>query len=63
MALTAACRGHKVVLFEAGSRLGGLANVAALPPGKGVYATLGAYYAGALARAGVDVRLNTRADR
>lgn len=62
VALTAACRGHKVVLFEAGPRLGGLANVAALPPGKGVYATLGTYYAGALSRAGVDVRLNTRAD-
>ena len=61
VALTAAQRGHRVVLFEAGSRLGGMANVAALPPGKGVFASLGNYFAGALARAGVDVRLNTRA--
>lgn len=61
VALTAALRGHRVVLFEAGSRLGGLANVAALPPGKAVFADLGTYFAGALARAGVDVRLNTRA--
>ena len=61
VALTAAQRGHKVVLFEAGSRLGGLGNVAALPPGKGVFAQLGKYFEGALARAGVDVRLNTRA--
>ena len=61
VALTAAQRGHKVVLFEAGSRLGGMANVAALPPGKGVFAALGTYFAGALARAGVEVRLNTRA--
>ncbi len=61
VALTAAQRGHKVVLFEASSRLGGMANVAALPPGKGVFASLGVYFTGALARAGVDVRLNTPA--
>ena len=61
-ALTAAQRGHKVVLFEASSTLGGLANIAALPPGKGVFATLGTYFSTMLPRAGVDVRLNTKAD-
>ena len=61
-ALTAAQRGHKVVLFEATSTLGGLANIAALPPGKGVFATLGRYFSTMLPRAGVDVRLNTKAD-
>ena len=61
-ALTAAQRGHKVVLFEATSTLGGLANIAALPPGKGVFATLGTYFSAMLPRAGVDVRLNTKAD-
>lgn len=61
-ALTAAQRGHKVVLFEASPSLGGLANIAALPPGKGVFATLGAYFSAMLPRAGVDVRLNTKAD-
>ena len=61
-ALTAAQRGHKVVLFEATSTLGGLANIAALPPGKGVFATLGTYFSTMLPRAGVDVRLNMKAD-
>ncbi|MFR6520350.1 MAG: FAD-dependent oxidoreductase, partial [Bilophila wadsworthia] len=61
-ALTAAQRGHKVVLFEATSTLGGLANIAALPPGKGVFATLGTYFSTMLPRAGVDVRLNKKAD-
>ena len=61
-ALTAAQRGHKVVLFEASPSLGGLANIAALPPGKGVFATLGAYFSAMLPRTGVDVRLNTKAD-
>ena len=61
VALTAAQRGHKVVLFEASSRLGGLANAAALPPGKGVFAALGNYFAVMLPKAGVEVRLQTRA--
>ena len=61
-ALTAARRGHRTILFEASGRLGGLANIAALPPGKGVFATLGAYFSVMLRKAGVDVRLNTRAD-
>ena len=60
--LIAAQRGHKVVLFEASPSLGGLANIAALPPGKGVFATLGTYFSTMLPRAGVDVRLNTKAD-
>ena len=50
------------MLFEATSTLGGLANIAALPPGKGVFATLGTYFSAMLPRAGVDVRLNTKAD-
>lgn len=61
-ALTAARRGHRVVLFEASSTLGGLANIAALPPGKGVFASLGAYFSVMLPKAGVEVRLNARAD-
>lgn len=60
-ALIAAQRGHKVVLFETSSRLGGLANVAALPPGKQVFATLGDYFTSMLPRTGVEIRLNTKA--
>lgn len=60
-ARTAAENGHKVILLEKASMLGGLANVAALPPGKGVYTSIGKYYATVLPRLGVDVRLNTEA--
>lgn len=61
-ARTAAENGHHVVLFEKADRLGGLANVAALPPGKNVFASIGHYYATVLPKMGVDLRMSTAAD-
>lgn len=60
-ALTAAHRGHKVILFEQRDRLGGLLNVAARPPHKELYGRLIRYFEQALAQAKVEVRLNAEA--
>ncbi len=60
-ALNAARKGHKVVLLEKSSRLGGQTNVAALPPGKGTLDRIRKYYDRALSALKVDVRLNTEA--
>lgn len=54
-ALSAARLGHDVTLYEQARELGGLLNVAALPPHKDVLAALKAYYLHALALAGVKV--------
>ncbi len=60
-AATAAERGHAVTLFEAMDRLGGQFNMAKVIPGKEDYAETIRYFEHALARLGVDVRLNHRA--
>ena len=61
-ALVAAKRGHKVTLAERGGKVGGLVNVAMLPPHKGTFSPLIEYYRQALPKAGVKVELNTEAN-
>ena len=60
-ARVAALRGHKVVLFEKKSALGGQLLVATLPPYKEELALLTKYMTDQLNRAGVDIRLNVEA--
>jgi 2,4-dienoyl-CoA reductase (NADPH2) len=59
-ATTAAERGHKVTMYEAGSDIGGQLNLAKAVPGKEFAETL-RYFRARLARSGVDLRLNARA--
>jgi len=60
-ALTAAQRGHKVILIEKQSRIGGLLATAALPPYKQDIELIPAYFEKALQEAGVVIRLNEEA--
>ena len=59
-AVTAAQRGHGVVLFDAGSEIGGQLNIAKQVPGKEEFFETLRYYRRQLELHGVDVRLNTR---
>ncbi len=59
-ALEAARRGHRVTLFEAAPVLGGQLNMARRVPGKSEFDETLRYFGVSLARAGVDVRLDTR---
>ena len=61
-AVTAAGRGHRVVLFERGDELGGQFNYARRIPGKEEFDETLRYYRVMLDRHGVEVRLNTPAD-
>lgn len=61
-AVTAAARGHAVTLHEAGPRLGGQALLAQLLPGRAEFGGIVTNLEGELRRAGVDVRLGSRAD-
>ncbi len=58
-AVTAAERGHEVVLFEANTQIGGQFNIAAKIPGKEVYAETIRYYQNRLDEFKVEIRLNT----
>jgi NADPH-dependent 2,4-dienoyl-CoA reductase/sulfur reductase-like enzyme len=58
----AAMRGHKVTVLEQGKRLGGQMLIAAKAPGRDSFEDQVYFEENALARLGVDVRLETRAD-
>ncbi|WP_336660732.1 NADPH-dependent 2,4-dienoyl-CoA reductase [Leucobacter sp. USHLN153] len=60
-ATTAASRGHDVVLFEAGERVGGQLNVALQVPGKSEFRETLRYFGVRIAETGVELRLNERA--
>ncbi len=60
-AVSAAERGHRVTLFEAGAEVGGQFRLAMRVPGKEEFAETLRYYARRLDVLGVDVRLATRA--
>lgn len=55
-ALTASVRGHHVILADANPVLGGLLNVAKLPPHKANFQHVIDFYEKALQRAGVEIR-------
>ncbi|SFH91339.1 FAD-dependent oxidoreductase [Modicisalibacter xianhensis] len=61
-AVTAASRGHRVVLFERDDELGGQFNYARRIPGKEEFDETLRYYRVMLDRHGVEVRVNTPAD-
>lgn len=60
-AVTAAQRGHRVTLFEAGDVIGGQFDLARRIPGKEEFSETVRYFATMLGKHGVDVRLRTRA--
>jgi 2,4-dienoyl-CoA reductase-like NADH-dependent reductase (Old Yellow Enzyme family)/thioredoxin reductase len=60
-AIVAARRGHKVTLFEKDAKLGGQANISALPPFKGDIFPWIDYLVGQVEKAGVGVKLTTDA--
>jgi 2,4-dienoyl-CoA reductase (NADPH2) len=60
-AVTAAGRGHRVTLFEAGSTIGGQFDLARRIPGKEEFAETIRYYTRMLDKHDVEVRLQTRA--
>ncbi|MFC3284646.1 FAD-dependent oxidoreductase [Litchfieldella rifensis] len=61
-AVTAASRGHRVVLFERGGELGGQFNYARKIPGKEEFDETLRYYKAMLDKYGVTVRLNIDVD-
>ena len=61
-ALTLAKRGFNTVLFEEEDKLGGTANLAAIPPNKGMITEFVETMQAQLEEAGVDVRLGVKAD-
>ena len=61
-AANAAQRGHRVTLFEADAELGGQLNMARQVPGKREFNDMLRAFRTALDRAGVQLRLGTRAD-
>ena len=60
-AITAAERGHKVVLFDMATEIGGQLNMAKQVPGKEEFHGLVDYFGTALVEAGVELRLGTAA--
>ena len=61
-AVTAARRGHHVVLFEKDDDIGGQLNIAVQIPGKEEFRETLRYFRNQISLLGVDVHLNTRAD-
>ena len=61
-ARVAALRGYRVALYERQPRLGGMLNVAAIPPGKEKLNWITEYFAHELPRLGVEVHLGEALD-
>jgi 2,4-dienoyl-CoA reductase (NADPH2) len=61
-AIAAARQGHRVVLYEAGARLGGQLELAGAPPGRQEFAVLARDLARQVAEAGVEVVLGCPVD-
>lgn len=61
-ARVAALRGHRVALYEQEPRLGGMLNVAAIPPGKEKLDWITEYFARELDRLGVEIHLGQALD-
>ena len=61
-ATVAAQRGHAVTLIDAGSEIGGQFNLAKRVPGKEEFHETLRYYRTMIAKLGITLRLNTRAD-
>jgi len=61
-ATTAAERGHKITLFEAGPEIGGQFNLARRIPGKEEFEETLRYFRRMIERRGIELRLGTRAD-
>ena len=61
-AMTAAGRGHQVVLFDKSPQLGGQLNLAKQVPGKEEFHGLVAWFTHEVARSGVETRLGQAAD-
>jgi NADPH-dependent 2,4-dienoyl-CoA reductase/sulfur reductase-like enzyme len=61
-ARVAALRGHHVVLYEKGDRLGGAINIASVPPGKEKLDWVTEYYAHELPRLNVELHLGEMVD-
>ncbi|MGP1680339.1 MAG: oxidoreductase [Burkholderiales bacterium] len=62
-AITAAARGHNVVLCEGGTRLGGQLLMGDVPPHKEEIRALRDYLTGQIAKSGVETRLETMVTR
>ena len=58
-AMVAAKRGHQVALYEKKGKLGGMINLAAIPPGKSELLLIPEYHTTQLAKLGVKVHLGT----
>ncbi len=61
-AVTAASRGHQVVLFEKESDIGGQLNIAVQIPGKEEFEETLRYFRHQVSQLGIQVHMNTRAD-
>ena len=61
-AITAAQRGHQVILSEKSKELGGQLNIAQVPMGKAVIGTARDWFISELTRQGVEVKLEAHAD-
>lgn len=60
-AMIASMRGHRVILYEKGSKLGGRLLIASMPPYKDEIKTLAQSLVARTQKAGVEIRLNSEA--
>ena len=60
VARMAVLRGHEVVVFEESADVGGMARLAAIPPGRSEVMDMITYYLRELNRLQVEIRLNTK---